>query len=144
MNHRLRKTTSFLIVLSLFVGMSIACFGNGVKPNILFIFADDQSYETIATLGNEEVSTPNLDRLANSGTAFTNAYNMGAWNGAVCVASRNMLNTGRFVWRAHAQESTLPDLAKKEGFWSQLLEKSGYTTYMSGKWHVKIDPADIF
>lgn len=144
MNHRLPKTTSFLIVLSLFVGMSIACFGNGVKPNILFIFADDQSYETIATLGNEEVSTPNLDRLANSGTAFTNAYNMGAWNGAVCVASRNMLNTGRFVWRAHAQESMLPDLAKKEGFWSQLLEKSGYTTYMSGKWHVKIDPADIF
>ena len=78
MNHRLPKTTSFLFVLSLFVGVSIACFGNGVKPNILFIFADDQSYETIATLGNEEVSTPNLDRLANSGTAFTNAYNMGA------------------------------------------------------------------
>lgn len=145
MNYlKLSKTTSILVVLSLFAGMSVACFGKGEKPNILFIFADDQSYETIAALGNEEISTPNLDRLANSGTVFTNAYNMGAWNGAVCVASRNMLNTGRFVWRAHAKESELPDLAKKNGFWSQLLEKNGYTTYMSGKWHVKIDPAEIF
>ena len=126
------------------MGMSLAAYGKGEKPNILFIFADDQSYETIAALGNEEISTPNLDRLANSGTVFTNAYNMGAWNGAVCVASRNMLNTGRFIWRAHAKESEHPDLAKKNGFWSQLLEKNGYTTYMSGKWHVKIDPAEIF
>lgn len=138
------KKSTFWIALFLFVGTGLACFGKGEKPNILFIFADDQSYETIAALGNEEISTPNLDRLANSGTVFTNAYNMGAWNGAVCVASRNMLNTGRFVWRAHAKENQLPDLAKQNGFWSQLLEKNGYTTYMTGKWHVKIDPADIF
>ncbi len=114
------------------------------KPNILFIFADDQSYETIAALGNEEVKTPNLDRLARMGTAFTNTYNMGAWNGAVCVASRNMLNTGRFIWRAQAQEKAHPQLVKQRGFWSQLLEDSGYTTYMSGKWHVSVDPAEIF
>lgn len=114
------------------------------KPNFLFIFADDLSYETVAALGNEEVKTPNIDRLAEMGTAFTNTYNMGAWNGAVCIASRNMLNTGRFVWRAQSEEKALPELAKEKGFWSQLLERSGYTTYMSGKWHVKIDPAAIF
>ena len=50
------------------------------KPNILFIFADDQSYETISALGNKEVKTPNLDRLVDMGTTFTNTYNMGAWN----------------------------------------------------------------
>ncbi len=122
----------------------IAPLGASEKPNFLFIFADDQSYETVAALGNDEISTPNLDRLARSGTAFTNAYNMGAWNGAVCVASRNMLNTGRSIWRAHAQEKQLADLAAEKGFWSQLLEQSGYTTYLSGKWHVKIDPAAIF
>ncbi|MBN12363.1 MAG: hypothetical protein CMI17_05080 [Opitutaceae bacterium] len=75
------------------------------KPNILFIFADDQSYETIGALGNKEIRTSNLDRLVNMETAFTNTYNMGAWNGAVCVASRNMLNTGRFVGRAHAKKT---------------------------------------
>ena len=70
------------------------------KPNILFIFADDQCYETIHALGNDEIETPNLDRLARRGTAFTHAYNMGSWSGAVCVASRHMLNTGAFVWKA--------------------------------------------
>ena len=53
------------------------------KPNILFIFADDQCHETIRALGNTEVRTPNLDRLARSGVTFANAYNMGSWTGAV-------------------------------------------------------------
>ncbi len=145
MHHKSRRTLArFFSLFSLLCAVSFSCLGKGEKPNILFIFADDQSYETIAALGNEEIHTPNLDRLANSGTAFTNAYNMGAWNGAVCVASRNMLNTGRFVWRAHAGEKALPEFAEKKMFWSQLLEKAGYTTYMTGKWHVKIDPAAIY
>jgi len=141
----MKSTLTSLIRTSSFVVLFSSCLVTGAnKPNILFIFADDQSYETIAALGNKEIRTPNLDRLVNMGTAFTNTYNMGAWNGAVCVASRNMLNTGRFVWRAHAKEPGHQELAQQNGFWSQLLEKSGYTTYMSGKWHVKIDPATIF
>ena len=70
------------------------------KPNILFIFADDQCYETIRELGLTDIDTPNLDRLTKAGTTFTRAYNMGSWSGAVCVASRHMLNTGRFLWEA--------------------------------------------
>ena len=70
------------------------------KPNILFIFADDQCYETIGALGYTDIDTPNLDRLVKGGTSFTRAYNMGSWSGAVCVASRHMLITGRFIWRA--------------------------------------------
>ncbi|MFC1597836.1 sulfatase-like hydrolase/transferase, partial [Planctomycetota bacterium] len=89
------------------------------KPNILFIFADDQCHETIHALGHAEVKTPNLDRLAQSGLTFTNAYNMGSWTGAVCVASRTMLNTGRFVWRAH--NANLAEIMNREQSWSQLL-----------------------
>ncbi|MFP6737502.1 MAG: sulfatase-like hydrolase/transferase, partial [Planctomycetota bacterium] len=70
------------------------------KPNFLFIFADDQCYDTVHALGNDEIQTPNLDRIVSSGTTFTHAYNMGSWSGAVCVASRTMINTGRFVWKA--------------------------------------------
>ena len=77
------------------------------KPNILFIFADDQCYETIAALGYTDIDTPNLDRLANQGTAFTQTYNMGGWHGAICVASRTMINTGRFLWRARDLEPKL-------------------------------------
>ena len=114
------------------------------KPNILFIFADDQAYNTIHAHGNNEVITPALDKLTNEGVTFTHAYNMGAWHGAVCVASRTMLNTGRFVWRARRNEKRLNELAKKRQFWSQMMEDSGYETYFSGKWHVKISPDSIF
>lgn len=134
------KIPLILLLLSL-IGASLSA---AEKPNILFIFADDQSYETIAALGNDEVKTPNLDKLVQSGTSFMNAYNMGGWSGAICVASRTMLNTGRMVWRAHAVEKNLQDLADKGQSWAQLLEAEGYETYMTGKWHVKIDPAKFY
>ena len=114
------------------------------KPNILFIFADDQCHQTIGALGNDEIKTPNLDRLATSGVSFRNTYNMGGWNGAVCVASRAMLNTGRMIWRAQAAESRYDQLISKGQTWSQLLKKAGYETYMTGKWHVKMKPERIF
>lgn len=47
------------------------------RPNIVFLFADDLTFETIRALGFQEVYTPNLDRLVNGGTSFTHAYNMG-------------------------------------------------------------------
>lgn len=107
------------------------------KPNILFIFADDQTFEGVHTLGNPEVISPNLDKLVESGVTFAHAYNMGGWNGAICMASRAMLNTGRFLWRAEASQQNYKDMAQQGMFWSQLMKQAGYETYMSGKWHVK-------
>lgn len=120
------------------------------KPNILFILTDDQAVDTIAALGEAipgsvTVQTPNLDRLARSGTAFRNASNMGAWNGAVCVASRSMLNTGRFLWPAEAAEKGKYQREIKGGrFWSQRMRAAGYDTYMAGKWHVEAPAATLF
>ncbi len=114
------------------------------KPNILFIFADDQSYETIRQLGHTDIDTPNLDRLAERGTIFTHAYNMGSWSGAVCVASRSMLNTGRTVWRAKAMENQQSADQKAGRLWSQRMAAQGYETYFTGKWHVNVDAAKCF
>ncbi|NQU52591.1 MAG: sulfatase-like hydrolase/transferase [Bacteroidetes bacterium] len=114
------------------------------KPNILFIFADDQTYLGVHALGNKEVITPNLDKLASSGVTFTHTYNMGGWNGAVCVASRAMMNTGRFIWRANKSEKNYPAMKEKGQFWSLMMENAGYDTYMTGKWHVKQDANSIF
>lgn len=114
------------------------------KPNIIFIFADDQCYSTVHALGNQEIQTPNLDRLVQSGVTFTHTYNMGAWHGAVCVASRAMLNTGRFVWRAFEMEAHQQDLADRGEMWGQLMQQAGYETYMTGKWHVKTDAVKLF
>jgi len=117
---------------------------NTEKPNILFIFSDDQSFSTIRSLGNNEIHTPNLDKLVNAGTTFTHAYNMGSWCGAVCVPSRAMLNTGRFVWRAYDYVSRQQELADRDEMWGQLMQKAGYETYMTGKWHVKTNAEKLF
>ena len=119
--------------------------GDRRKPNILFIFADDQCFETLRSLGCDDIYTPHLDRLVRRGVTFTHAYNQGAWHGAVCVASRTMLNTGRFLWIARDLEPNLKEETRAGRFWSQYMKQAGYETYMSGKWHVKgIKPEDIF
>ncbi|WP_372725639.1 sulfatase-like hydrolase/transferase, partial [Novipirellula sp.] len=105
------------------------------KPNIVFIFADDMCFDTVAGLGNSEIQTPHLDALARRGTTFTHAYNMGSWSGAVCVASRTMLNSGRYVWNANAIYKTSESERKEGRWWSELMKSAGYHTYMTGKWH---------
>ena len=133
-------------VLVFFVMLGISCCAKETTPpNILLILTDDQAYDAVHALGNSEVKTPNIDRLARQGTIFSHAYNMGAWHGAVCVASRTMLNTGRFLWHAHQDESRLTSryVAKKK-LWSQQLSNAGYRTFFTGKWHVKCKPDHVF
>ena len=97
------------------------------RPNILFIFADDQRADTIAALGNPIIKTPNLDRLAHRGVAFNRAYMQGGFNGATCVPSRAMLLSGRSLF--HVDEKL------RDETWPEAFGKAGYTTFVSGKWH---------
>lgn len=113
-------------------------------PNILFLFTDDQTYTSIHALGNEEIHTPNLDRLVSKGTTFTHAYNMGGWNGAICLASRAMIVSGRPLWRAHAFKDHWRQGDSLELSWPKLMETQGYRTYMTGKWHVDAPADQIF
>ncbi len=114
------------------------------KPNILFIFADDQAYNTINALGDERVITPNLDRLVRNGVSFTNSFNMGGWNGAVCIASRTMLFTGRNIWNAFGADSLMHQQQYELPLWSELMQQGGYETYMSGKWHIETPAEEVF
>lgn len=117
------------------------------KPNIIFLFTDDQAADTVAAakrwgVDATQIRTPHMDRLVADSTSFSHAYNMGSWHEAVCIASRAMLNTGRFLWRAKAaHDDGYQQAVPQRGFWSQRLEDAGYETYMSGKWHVYA-PAD--
>ncbi len=108
------------------------------SPNIVLLFSDDQTYHTIHALGNAVIETPNLDRLANRGTTFTHAYNMGGWNGAICVASRAMMISGRYIWQAQQQDSLWRqrDTVALHQTWGRLMAERGYNTYMTGNWHV--------
>lgn len=112
------------------------------KPNILFLFADDFTFDAIRALGTTDIDTPNLDRLAESGKVFTHAYNMGSWSPAVCIASRTMLNTGKYLWRA--RQVPIKQAGTQKLLWSQWMGERGYHTFMTGKWHLSVDPAKHF
>lgn len=98
------------------------------RPNIVFIFADDQRADTIGALGNPAIKTPQLDRLARRGLAFDLAYMQGGMHGATCVPSRAMLLSGRNLF--HVDEKLLRDRT-----WPEAFAQAGYTTFVSGKWH---------
>ena len=115
-----------------------------VRPNIVFIFADDLNYDMVHALGNPEIITPNLDKLVREGVSITHAYNMGAWTPAVCVSSRGMLNTGRSLWEAHKMVPQEKKLAEEGELWAKMMKKAGYETYMTGKWHVRVKPQRVF
>jgi arylsulfatase A-like enzyme len=102
------------------------------RPNVLFILADDQRYDTIGALGNSEVSTPNLDALVRSGTAFTSAHIMGGSHQAVCMPSRAMLLTGRSLFHLDGQGQDIPT---DHAMFPEVLLSRGYTTFGTGKWH---------
>ncbi len=147
MNRRnfMKLSGAFAASLSVAGCSAQVLFSNKPKdrPNILFLFADDQTFEAIHAFGSE-VETPNLDKLVEKGVTFTHAYNQGAWGGAVCVASRTMLNTGRFLWNANGVEKTLNEEKTQGRFWSQYMKQAGYDTYFSGKWHIKTNVNELF
>jgi choline-sulfatase len=114
------------------------------QPNVLFLFADDMSYEAVGYAGRERISTPNLDQLARQGVNFTHTVNMGGWNGAICIASRTMLMSGRTLWRAQATEASLNAEREAGRFWPIVMRRAGYRTYFTGKWHIAADAFKSF
>lgn len=104
------------------------------QPNFLFFIADDLSYRTIGSKTNKEVKTPHLDRLIREGCYFSHCFHQGSWTGAICVASRTMLNTGLSPFKA--QHAIRPDRAPYVAMWGETLRKHGYHTFTTGKWHL--------
>ncbi|MEM9647863.1 MAG: sulfatase-like hydrolase/transferase [Bacteroidota bacterium] len=139
------KLTGILGILLLFFGCQGQKQGTSA-PNIIFLFADDYTYDAIAALGNGIIETPNLDRMVHQGTTFTHAYNMGGWNGAICVASRSMIISGKHIWNA---KNTISEWKRRDSTalnstWGKLMESKGYNTYMTGKWHVDLPAKEVF
>ncbi|MFI3320228.1 MAG: sulfatase-like hydrolase/transferase [Rikenellaceae bacterium] len=136
-----------ILLTSLLAPTTMAVQAAPSQPDVLFIFLDDMTYNGIRALGNDQVITPNLDKIVNQGVRFTNAYNMGAWNGAVSMASRTQLMTGLGVWRSFEQQKNdkYKSLVDDNKLWPQVMKGAGYQTYHTGKWHMAhVNPAKIF
>ena len=142
---RVRFAHPLLFAVLAVVALVSQSRGADRKPNILLIFADDQAFDTIHAHGNVEIQTPNLDRLSARATTFTHAYNMGSWSGAVCVASRMMMISGKYLWKAEQDYDQTKQLYQDQGrLWPQLMAASGYDTYFTGKWHIRADANKAF
>ncbi|BAX78820.1 sulfatase [Labilibaculum antarcticum] len=125
-----------------------------VKPNILFILADDFGYYDTGIMGSKYYETPNIDKIASEGMNFTNGYA----NCSVCSPSRASIMTGKYTarhgitdwigaavgtkWRKKNRHSKLlpPDykhqLDSSYVTMPEALKEEGYKTFFTGKWHL--------
>ncbi len=104
------------------------------QPNIILIITDQQRFDTIAAWGNEHMITPHMDRLANEGLSFRQAY----CPGATCVASRAAIFTGMYGHNTGVY--TFQDWANHRT-WVQDLADAGYRCVNMGKMH--FGPRDV-
>ena len=100
--------------------------------NVLFVLTDDQRYDCLGAFGNSDCITPNLDKLAESGTLFTQAHIPCGTAVAICMPSRAMLNTGRTLFHLKDEGQTIPDTHTLMG---ESFKNSGYEAFGTGKWH---------
>lgn len=108
------------------------------KPNIIVILSDDMGFSDLGCYGSE-IHTPNLDKLAANGVRFTQFYNT-----ARCCPTRASLLSGLYPHQAavgHMMEDKKlegyqGDLTRRSVTIAEVLKRSGYATYMAGKWHV--------
>ncbi|MCX7804936.1 MAG: sulfatase-like hydrolase/transferase [Planctomycetota bacterium] len=108
----------------------------GGRPNILLIFTDQQRADTIGSLGNPVIRTPNLDRLRSEGTAFTSAYTPSP----VCVPARCSMIYGQYPQRTGCYDNAFPMPEDGRESFVDALTRAGYRTHGIGKCHYTPDP----
>ena len=124
--------------LLLFTILLFSQCDNQQRPNIIVILSDDMGYSDIGCYGGE-INTPNLDELASKGLRFTQFYNTGR-----CCPTRASLLTGLYSHQAGMGQMTsdrgLPgysgQINRECVTIAEAMKTAGYSTYMSGKWHV--------
>jgi arylsulfatase len=102
------------------------------RPNILWYCTDQQRYDTIHCLGNPHIHTPNLDRLAGRGVAFTRAYTQSP----ICTPSRATFLTGRYPATHHVHRNGTDFFPPSEVLVTKLLAQAGYDCGLAGKLHL--------
>ncbi len=132
------KTLSITLLAAFALGPLLA---QTERPNILYIYTDDQSDRTVSSYerAGEWVETPHIDRLADRGVRFKNAYN-GTW----CMPARATFLTGKLQYGVESMrmEGPYPQSVydpEKTPFWMSAFKQAGYTTAHIGKWHTGVD-----
>jgi arylsulfatase A-like enzyme len=113
-------------------------------PNVLFVMTDDQRQDAVSAYGNRILRTPNMDRIANEGVRFDEAF----VTNALCAPSRASLLTGLYSF-AHGVITNgggplyynQPGIRDDQLTFVHLLRQAGYHTALVGKWHLRSMPS---
>ncbi len=129
MMNRCLLFCSFLAVL--WVGLCLNAESAPARPNIVFIMVDDLGYGDLSCYGSRTIETPNIDRLAAEGIAFTQCYS----GCTVCAPARAALMTGKHMGQVALRGNTGgAPLPAAETTLPELLKAAGYATGGFGKW----------
>ena len=136
----MKKATCFLVFFFCILGLEIQAKD---RPNIILVFIDDMGWEDFSCFGNQDASTPHIDRLAKEGIRFEQFY----VNSPICSPSRVAISTGQYPQRwkissylGHRAQNVKRGMAQwldpKAPMLARALKKSGYSTGHFGKWHM--------
>ncbi len=121
----------------LFSGLMLivcSCLDNrpSQKPNLLFVFSDQHSYDMLGCYGNEQVITPNLDLLASEGLLFSNCFS----NCPLCTPFRGILMSGQHTMYNGCFDNNITLVPGNGKKFAEVLRDEGYSTAYIGKWHL--------
>lgn len=136
----MKKATFFLLFLFCILGLEIQAKN---RPNIILVFIDDMGWGDFSCFGNQDASTPHIDRLAKEGIRFEQFY----VNSPICSPSRVAISTGQYPQRwkissylGHRAQNEKRGMAQwldpQAPMLAKFLQKSGYATGHFGKWHM--------
>ncbi len=125
--------------IRILLALLISAFGPAVtvavaaapsKPNIIFILADDLGIGNLSCYGSDNYKSPNIDKLAATGTRFTQSF-----TGALCGPSRALIMTGRYAFRnGSSNQDACMVMPNSEIQLGRVFKSAGYATSFIGKW----------
>ncbi len=121
------------------VSQSASSSKPSARPNILFIFSDDHAVNSISAYGSrlkDAAPTPNIDRIAREGALFQNSF----CANSICGPSRACILTGKHSHKNGFMKNTGKGFDQSQWTFVKDLHRSGYTTAVIGKWHLKTNP----
>lgn len=136
MNSKSTPINRSLLAMAALQAMPLSIFAQntGDRPNILYIMCDDHAIQAISAYGSpisKLAPTPNIDRLAERGMKFNQAF----VENSLSTPSRACLMTGLYSHQ-NGQRQLAEGIDSTKIFFSELLQGAGYSTAVVGKWHM--------